>query len=426
MVGLDRDSAVGLRTQLEHQLREGVRSGTLRHDAPLPSTRALARELGVARGVVMEAYAQLAAEGYLVSRQGAPTRVAARAAAQPSAPVPAEPSAPRFDFRPGAPDVSLFPRTAWAAALRQGLREAPDARFSYSDPRGTPELRHALSTYLGRVRGVAADPETVMVTSGLTQGLALTSRALAARGVRRIAVEEPGQRRPASADRRGRAGMGRDRRRRRRARRRGARAQRRGRGARHARAPVPHRRRARPAAARGAARVGGRARRLRARGRLRRRVPLRPPARRGAAGPRPATRRLHELDQQDAGPALRIGWLVAPPALVEAIRAREGHRRPRHARAHAARADGHARARRDRPPRAQHAARLPAPARRAHRGARAPSARAAPAGRGGRAAPARRPARRRRRGRAGARGARAAASGSTASPRIPPVPGARA
>jgi GntR family transcriptional regulator/MocR family aminotransferase len=198
MVGLDRDSAVALRSQLEHQLRESVRSGTLRHGAPLPSTRALARELGVARGVVMEAYAQLAAEGYLVSRQGAPTRVAARAAAPQATAGATEPSAPRFDFRPGAPDVALFPRMAWATALRQALREAPDARFSYSDPRGTPELRHALSTYLGRVRGVVADPEAIMVTSGLTQGLVLTCRALAARGVRRIGVEEPG-----SADLRG-------------------------------------------------------------------------------------------------------------------------------------------------------------------------------------------------------------------------------
>jgi GntR family transcriptional regulator/MocR family aminotransferase len=192
MVGLDRDSTVGLRAQLEHQLRESVRSGTLRHDATLPSTRALARELGVARGVVMEAYAQLAAEGYLVSRQGAPTRVAARAAAPPSVATTTEPAAPRFDFRPGAPDVSLFPRTAWATALRQALREAPDARFSYSDARGTPELRHALATYLGRVRGVAADPETVMVTSGVTQGLVVTCRALAARGMGRVGVEEPG------------------------------------------------------------------------------------------------------------------------------------------------------------------------------------------------------------------------------------------
>jgi DNA-binding transcriptional regulator YhcF (GntR family) len=198
MVSLDRDAAVGLRAQLEHQLREGVRSGTLRHGAALPSTRALARELGVARGVVMEAYAQLAAEGYLVSTQGAPTRVAARAATPATAALPDEPPTPRFDFRPGAPDVALFPRTAWATALRQALRDAPDARFSYSDPRGTPELRIALATYLGRARGVAAEPARVMVTSGLTQGLMLTCRALRARGVRRVGVEEPG-----SADLRG-------------------------------------------------------------------------------------------------------------------------------------------------------------------------------------------------------------------------------
>jgi GntR family transcriptional regulator/MocR family aminotransferase len=199
MVSLDRDAEVGLRAQLEHQLRESVRSGTLRHGAALPSTRALARELGVARGVVMEAYAQLAAEGYLVSSQGAPTRVAARAATPPAqALLDDQPPAPRFDFRPGAPDVALFPRTAWATALRQALRDAPDARFSYSDPRGTPELRIALAVYLGRVRGVAADPAAITVTSGLTQGLALTCRALAARGVRRVAVEEPG-----SADLRG-------------------------------------------------------------------------------------------------------------------------------------------------------------------------------------------------------------------------------
>ncbi|MGZ6643907.1 MAG: aminotransferase class I/II-fold pyridoxal phosphate-dependent enzyme, partial [Solirubrobacteraceae bacterium] len=176
MVSLDRDAAVGLRAQLEHQLRESVRSGTLRHGAALPSTRALARELGVARGVVMEAYAQLAAEGYLVSSQGAPTRVAARAAAPSTGAPPDEAPAPRFDFRPGAPDVALFPRTAWATALRHALRDAPDARFSYSDPRGTPELRTALATYLGRVRGVAAEPATIMVTSGLTQGLALACR----------------------------------------------------------------------------------------------------------------------------------------------------------------------------------------------------------------------------------------------------------
>jgi GntR family transcriptional regulator/MocR family aminotransferase len=193
MVALERDSGVPLRAQLEQQLRDGARAGRLAPGAPLPSTRALARELGVARGVVSEAYAQLAAEGYLVARQGAPTRVAERAPAPPATAPPADVDRrPRFDFRPGAPDVALFPRQAWAAALRQALREAPDARLEYGDGRGAPELRRALASYLGRVRGVAAAPEAVVVTSGVAQGLALSARTLLALGVRRIAVEEPG------------------------------------------------------------------------------------------------------------------------------------------------------------------------------------------------------------------------------------------
>src|SRR3954449_4320553 len=163
MVGLEGGSGEPLRAQLERQLRESVRAGALREGAALPSSRTLATELGIARGVVTEAYSQLAAEGYLVSSQGAPTRVAARAATPSTRALLDQPPAPRFDFRSGAPDVALFPRTAWAAALRQALRDAPDARFSYSDPRGTPELRIALVTYLGRVRGVAAEPATIMV-----------------------------------------------------------------------------------------------------------------------------------------------------------------------------------------------------------------------------------------------------------------------
>jgi GntR family transcriptional regulator/MocR family aminotransferase len=181
------------RAQLEEQLREGIRAGRLAPSAALPSSRALARELGVSRGVVVDAYAQLSAEGYLVSRQGATTRVA-DAPAPPragSAGSPTTDRPPRFDFRPGGPDVSLFPRSAWLASLRRALREAPDARLDYGDPRGAPELRGALARYLGRARGVAADPELVVVTSGMAQGMALLARTLVARGGRRIAVEDP-------------------------------------------------------------------------------------------------------------------------------------------------------------------------------------------------------------------------------------------
>jgi GntR family transcriptional regulator / MocR family aminotransferase len=190
-VGLER-GAVPLRAQLEDQLRDAVRSGRLAPGIALPSSRSLARELGVSRGVVVDAYAQLGAEGYLVARQGAPTRVSDASSPAAGSPVarPAE-RPPRFDFRPGGPDVSLFPRAAWLASLRRALRDAPDARLDYGDPRGAPELRVALSRYLGRARGVACDPERVVVTSGMAQGMALVARALVAQGARRIGVEDP-------------------------------------------------------------------------------------------------------------------------------------------------------------------------------------------------------------------------------------------
>jgi GntR family transcriptional regulator/MocR family aminotransferase len=191
LLRLDREGGA-LRAQLEDQLREAVRAGRLRAGVALPSSRALARELAVSRGVVVEAYAQLAAEGYLVARQGAPTRVSE--AATPgagAARAPAGERPPRFDLRTGRPDVSLFPRAAWLASLRRALRDAPDARLDYGDPRGAPELRSALARYLGRVRGVACDPERVVVTSGMAQGMALFARALTAGGARRLAMEDP-------------------------------------------------------------------------------------------------------------------------------------------------------------------------------------------------------------------------------------------
>jgi GntR family transcriptional regulator/MocR family aminotransferase len=191
LLRLDRDRGP-LRAQLEDQLRDAVRAGRLGPGAALPSSRALARELGVSRGVVVEAYAQLAAEGYLVARQGAPTRVSEAASPGPGAtPAAAGDRPPRYDFRTGRPDVSLFPRGAWLASLRRALRDAPDARLDYGDPRGAPELRGALARYLGRVRGVACDPERVVVTSGMAQGMAIFARALTAGGVRRMAMEDP-------------------------------------------------------------------------------------------------------------------------------------------------------------------------------------------------------------------------------------------
>ena len=192
LVKVDRDGPATLGAQVEDQLRRAIRDGGLRAGARLPSTRDLARQLGVSRRVTIDAYAQLAAEGYLALRQGAQPRVAAVAPAEPAAgPAATAPPAPRHDFRPSRPDVSAFPRAAWGRCIREALAGMPDGELSYGDPLGVLELRSALADYLGRVRGVVAEPERVLVTNGYRQGLGLLCHALVAAGARRMAVEDP-------------------------------------------------------------------------------------------------------------------------------------------------------------------------------------------------------------------------------------------
>jgi GntR family transcriptional regulator/MocR family aminotransferase len=180
-----------LHAQLEEQLRDGVRSGRLAAGDRLPSSRALAAELGVSRGVVVEAYGQLAAEGYLAVVRGAAPRVASGAAVAADRPAEQPPARPRYDLRPGTPDLALFPRAAWAAAQRRALREVADADLGYPPPGGHPRLRAALAAYLGRVRGVQAAPERIVVCGGVAEAVALVGRVLRAGGARRIAVEDP-------------------------------------------------------------------------------------------------------------------------------------------------------------------------------------------------------------------------------------------
>jgi GntR family transcriptional regulator / MocR family aminotransferase len=193
LVSLDRDGDLALHEQLERALRGAIRAGRLRAGAPLPSSRGLAGELGVSRGVVTAAFQQLAAEGYLDTRQGAPNRVARGVRAQAS-PLPAPPLAPRFgyDFSPGLPDLAGFPRDRWLRSLRGAWREAPLDAIGYGDPRGVTELREALADYLARVRGVAGDAEHLLVCTGFRQGLSLTCRWLHGQGIERVALEDPG------------------------------------------------------------------------------------------------------------------------------------------------------------------------------------------------------------------------------------------
>jgi GntR family transcriptional regulator/MocR family aminotransferase len=182
----------GCRAALEDGLREAIRDGRLAAGSALPSTRVLARDLGIARSTVSEAYAQLTAAGYLTARQGAGTWVASAAAARP--PRESEPPAAprlRFDLRPGVPDLSSFPRLPWERALRRALRSAPADVFAPGDPSGRPELRGALAAYLARARGVLVTPGRLVICNGFSQGLKLVYDVLRARGARRVAIEDP-------------------------------------------------------------------------------------------------------------------------------------------------------------------------------------------------------------------------------------------
>jgi GntR family transcriptional regulator/MocR family aminotransferase len=188
---LDIPPGRGRRTALEDALRQAIRDGRLALGERLPSSRGLAAELGLARGTVVEAYAQLAAEGYLRTRAGAATEVAHGPGVQPrpeAEPVPARIVA---DFRLGRPDLSMFPRTDWLRALRRAFNVTPHSELGPLDPCGSDRLRSELANYLGRVRGVLTTGERIVLCSGYTQGLRLVCDALAAAGARSIALEDP-------------------------------------------------------------------------------------------------------------------------------------------------------------------------------------------------------------------------------------------
>jgi GntR family transcriptional regulator/MocR family aminotransferase len=192
LVQLDRSRPRSLRAQLETSLRSAIRTGRLRPGSRLPSSRTLAADLQVTRGVVVAAYDQLTAEGYLTSRQGWGTVVNAIATPETPDRRPAPAAAARYDFRPGAPDVGLFPRAAWTRATRAAMNSLPDLDLGYGDPGGLVPLRETLAGYLGRVRGVSCRPDHIVVCNGFSHGLALLARVLAGRGRAAIAVEDPG------------------------------------------------------------------------------------------------------------------------------------------------------------------------------------------------------------------------------------------
>ncbi|MUL64671.1 hypothetical protein BOO86_09380 [Mycobacterium sp. CBMA 234] len=190
LVNLDRSARTGLAVQLQHQLRVAIQEGRLATNTALPPSRILAQQLGVSRSVVVTAYEHLTAEGYLAGRQGSSTRVQHLGGSTPPAPATEVPGK-AIRMIGGLPDPALFPRAEWLRHYRAALNEVPNDALTYPGPLGAPALRHALTEYLARVRGVSTRLEYVHVTTGITQAVTLVARALKVRGCRAIAVEDP-------------------------------------------------------------------------------------------------------------------------------------------------------------------------------------------------------------------------------------------
>jgi GntR family transcriptional regulator/MocR family aminotransferase len=181
-----------LRSALGRALRDAIRAGALREGVRLPASRVLARHLGVSRGVVSDAYAQLRAEGFLITSPRSAPLVAAVGRPDGGRPAPETAApAPRHDLTPTTPDVTVFPTRRWLAAYEWAVRQAPYATLDYREPRGERALREVLADHLGRTRGVIADPAQIVVVQGTAQGFDLVLRSAKARGARRIAVEDP-------------------------------------------------------------------------------------------------------------------------------------------------------------------------------------------------------------------------------------------
>ncbi|MDQ0380027.1 MocR-like pyridoxine biosynthesis transcription factor PdxR [Amycolatopsis thermophila] len=200
----------GRRDAIYRQIREAILDGRLRAGDALPPTRELAQRLVVSRNTVSAAYDRLVAEGFLEARVGSGTFVGAGARRDGAGPgeraaaltasaawddVPRPPrrfaERPEYDFRSGAPDVSLFPFETWRRLMTQQLRRSHHDLLTYGDPQGHAGLRAAIARHIGVSRDVRVAADDVLVTNGSQQAVDLAARVLLEPGDR-VAVEEPG------------------------------------------------------------------------------------------------------------------------------------------------------------------------------------------------------------------------------------------
>ena len=200
LLHIDRSHPETLAGQLRAGIRDAIRSQRLAAGTRLPASRVLAEDLGVSRGVVVDAYAHLVAEGFLVTRPGSGTMVSDAAGI-----TPAHSSwwhrrgqqqhhrlwQPELDLRPSGPDPALFPRPQAARTMTEILRRLPVAELGYTGPWGVATLRRHLESHLSRLRAAMAPADGIVVVTGQTQALTVIARTLAAAGHDHIAVEDP-------------------------------------------------------------------------------------------------------------------------------------------------------------------------------------------------------------------------------------------
>ena len=196
LVVIDRHSGDPLTAQLQRELRDAIRAGRLVHGERLPSTRMLAQQLGVSRGVVVDCYAQLESEGYLEPRVGKGTQVAYRSAGDTCSPRPTDGHRARsdidVDFEYGIPDLGSFPMRDWSWALARATRTATVADLGDELGAGSPILREVLASYVRRVRASSIDPSRLVVCRGFRDGLNVVLGALRRHGCTGVALEDPG------------------------------------------------------------------------------------------------------------------------------------------------------------------------------------------------------------------------------------------
>ncbi|MCO5387534.1 PLP-dependent aminotransferase family protein [Desulfosporosinus sp.] len=195
-IELNRNHELQLWRQIYQYLKELMLSGQLKAGEALPSTRELAKELKVSRNTVCEAYDLLIAEGFIISRQGASTRVSEGLCLEPVKLA----SSPKLkskavrsisvSFRTGRPDLRQFPRFLWQQLLHKASEELPLEDFGYTGPQGLPDLQEEITAWLFRSRGLKVSSEDIFITAGATQGLHLIADILCGEG-QKILMEDP-------------------------------------------------------------------------------------------------------------------------------------------------------------------------------------------------------------------------------------------